>query len=96
MAKKATDGAGMRRHVTPFAVHRGKRTAKRALCRAPRPKTHSKEWHIAVRPYKRTVKALFLLLVLVTLSCVLQKTHDKVAIAIFLFSTFKNTQKSLE
>jgi hypothetical protein len=42
----------MRRRVTPFAVHREKtlfavrqgqkRTAKKALCRAPRPQTHGK------------------------------------------------------
>jgi hypothetical protein len=39
----------------------------------------------AVRPYKRTAKALILLLVLVTLSCVFRKTHGKVAIAFFCF-----------
>jgi hypothetical protein len=43
----------------------------------------------AVRPYKRTAKALFLLLVLVTLPCVFRKTHSKVAIAFFCFSRLK-------
>jgi hypothetical protein len=37
----------------------------------------------AVRLYKRTTKALFLLLVLVTLPCIFRKTHDKVTIANF-------------
>jgi hypothetical protein len=36
----------------------------------------------SVRLYKCTAKALFLLLVLVTLSCVFRKTHVKVTIAI--------------
>jgi hypothetical protein len=39
----------------------------------------------AVRPYKRTAKALFLLLVFVNLSCVFRKTHNKVTIAINFF-----------
>jgi hypothetical protein len=70
--KKATDSAGMRRRVTPFAVRRGtKRTAINVT--------------FAVRPYKRTTKALFLLLVLVTLPCVFRKTHGKVTIAFFVF-----------
>jgi hypothetical protein len=38
----------------------------------------------AVRLYKPTAKALFWLLVLVTLSCVFRKTHGKMTIAIFL------------
>jgi hypothetical protein len=38
-----------------------------------------------VRLYKRTAKALFLLLVLVTLPCVFRKTHGKVTIAIYFF-----------
>jgi hypothetical protein len=38
-----------------------------------------------VRLYKRTAKALFWLLVLVTLPCVFRKTHGKVTIAINFF-----------
>jgi hypothetical protein len=38
---------------------------------------------IVVRPDKRTAKALFRLLVLVTLPCAFQKTHGKVAFAFF-------------
>jgi hypothetical protein len=37
----------------------------------------------AVRLYKRTAKALFWLLVLISLPCVFRKTHGKVTIAIF-------------
>jgi hypothetical protein len=115
-AKKATDGAGMRRRVTPFAVRWEKHTTKmgslpctvknarqRALfvvrslpCAEAQnvrqrglfavrqgPKRTAIKGTFAMRPYKRTTKALFLLLVLVTLRCVFQKTHGKVAIAIF-------------
>jgi hypothetical protein len=39
----------------------------------------------AMRLYKCTAKALFWLLVLVTLPCVFRKTHDKVTIAIYFF-----------
>jgi hypothetical protein len=43
----------------------------------------------AVRlPEKRTAKALFWLLVLVTLPCVFRKTHNKVTIAIYFFFGF--------
>jgi hypothetical protein len=38
---------------------------------------------ISVRRDKRMTKALFRLLVLVTLPCAFQKTHGKVAFAIF-------------
>jgi hypothetical protein len=49
-------------------------------------KTHGKQPLFAVRlPEKRTAKALFWLLVLVTLPCVFQKTHGKVTIAIYFF-----------
>jgi hypothetical protein len=75
-----------------------KHTAKRALCRAPEQKNARQRGLFAVRRgakrtaingtfavrlYKRTAKALFLLLVLVTLPCVFRKTHNKVTIANF-------------
>jgi hypothetical protein len=107
-----SDGAGMRRRVMPFAVRREKMHSKDGLFVVRREKTHGKDalfavrrgpkrtvinGTFAVRPYKRTSKALFLLFVLVTLPCVFQKTHRKVAIVIYSFCfTFKNTQKSLE
>jgi hypothetical protein len=98
--KKAIDGAGMRRCVTPFVVLQEKTHGKDGLFVVRREKTHGKDalftmrrgpkrtainGTFVVRPYKRTTKALFLLLVLVTLSRVFQKTHDKVASAIYFF-----------
>jgi hypothetical protein len=96
--KKTNDGAGMRRRVMPFAVRQEKTHGKDGLFAVRREKTHGKDGlfavrrgpkrtaindTFAVRPYKRTAKALFMLLVLVTLPCVFQKTHSEVAIAIF-------------
>jgi hypothetical protein len=95
-----SDGAGMRRRVMPFAVRREKMHSKDGLFVVRREKTHGKDalfavrrgpkrtvinGTFAVRPYKRTSKALFLLFVLVTLPCVFQKTHRKVAIVIYSF-----------
>jgi hypothetical protein len=86
--------------VTPFAVLQEKTHGKDGLFVVRREKTHGKDALFAmrrgpkrtaingtfvVRPYKRTTKALFLLLVLVTLPRVFQKTHDKAAIAIYFF-----------
>jgi hypothetical protein len=71
------------RQTEPFAVRfPGKRTTMNGT--------------FAVRLHKRTAKALFWLLVLVTLPCVFRKMHGKVTIAIYFFLvfTFKNTQKS--
>jgi hypothetical protein len=48
-------------------------------------KMHGNKCTFDVRPYKRTARTLFLLLVLVTLPCVFRKTHGKVAIAFFVF-----------
>jgi hypothetical protein len=75
-----------------FAVRLGeKRVAKSPLCVRRGAKRTAINGTFAMRLYKRTTKALFLLLVLVTLSCVFRKTHGKVTIAILFVSTFKNT-----
>jgi hypothetical protein len=101
--KKAIDGAGMRRHTTkepPLScagVQNARQRAPFAMRRSP--KRTAINGTFAARLDKRTAKALFLLLVLVTLPCVFLKTHGKVAIAIYLFICFsrlKIPKKSLE
>jgi hypothetical protein len=97
---KATKGTGAKRRGTTFAVRREQTWANIGRLPCACLKTHGKGRLFAVRLpekrtamngtfvvrlHKRTTKALFWLLVLVTLPCVFLKTHGKVTIAIYFF-----------